>query len=163
MFMRLCLYILNATNLTNITSPHQKKLLSFGTTIVCVIILSLSCVFPHGVYKKWPLNMLEFSFFLNLCITSALWTIFEDYPIVSTSAGIAVMTFLGILIYHVGVKLRSKVKSCSCLKLKIWLLKLEQKIPFKHQIGLCCFPSDNDETAPLVHQPLPPVVTHTTI
>ena len=166
LFMRLGLYILytlSATNITNIKTLYQRKLTSFGTTLVCIIILSLSCIFPHGAYKKWPINMLEFSFFLNLCITSTLWTIFEGHHnqlIVTTSVSIAAMTFLGTLACHVGVKLRSKVTICRYLKLKTWLIKLAQNIPFKHQIGVCCFPSNNDETTTLLHQPLPPVTQY---
>ena len=34
------------------------------TTAIFVLIMSLSCIFPRGIYKKWPLNALEFSFFL---------------------------------------------------------------------------------------------------
>ena len=159
MFMRLGLYVLNTVAPTFTNTPIQRKLASFGTAAVCVIILSLSCIFPHGVYKKWPLNMLEFSFFLNLCITSALWTISESNAIVYTSVDIAMTTFLGILIYHIGAKM--KINICDCMKFKIWLLKFAQKIPFKHQIGLYCCPKDtedNDETTTLLSQPLPPVI-----
>ena len=161
MFMRLGLYILNTLTPTFTNTPLQRKLTSFGTAAVCVIILSLSCIFPHGVYKKWPLNMLEFSFFLNLCVTSALWTVSEEDAIVYTSVCIAEMTFLGIFIYHAGAKMRSNF--CECLKFKMWLIKLAQKIPFKHQIRLYCCPretEDNDEIEALLPQPLPPVIRY---
>ena len=167
LFIRLILYVLNTTTLTFINSPSQRKLTSFGTAVICMMILSLSCIFPHGVYKKWSLNILEFSFFLNLCISSSLWTISEHYThsVVRNSVSVAMFTFLGILTYHIGVKVRSKVRSnaCGCLKFKTRLLKLTEKIPFKHQVRLYCCPNeseDNDETTPLLSQPLPPVIQY---
>ena len=61
-FMRLGLYVLNYTTVSLTSIPAHKSLRFSGTTALCMIILSLSCIFPNGVYKKWPLNILEFSF-----------------------------------------------------------------------------------------------------
>ena len=41
-------------------------------TAACVVILILAFVSPTGVYKHWPLNVLEFSFLINLGILSTL-------------------------------------------------------------------------------------------
>ena len=159
MFMRLGLYVLNYATVVSISTPAQKTLRSIGTAALCMIILSLSCIFPHGVYKKWPLNMLEFSFFLNLCLTSVLLTIFEDHfhgIIMSSSITITMLTFLAILIYHIIAKIGSNVLEHLDLK-----KKLNKIIPIKHRIeAYCCLSesSDNDETTPLLPHPLPTVL-----
>ena len=46
-------------------SRHLKMIV---ISAFCITIMFLACIFPHRVYKKWPLNVLEFSFLLNLCI-----------------------------------------------------------------------------------------------
>ena len=66
------------------------------------------------------------------------------------------LTFLGILVYHINVKLKSNI--CKRLDLKKNIIKLAQKVPCKHEIGLCCFPNvsdDGDELTPLLSPPLP--------
>ena len=84
-----------------ILTPKPKLYFVMG---FCIIIFILACVSPHGVYKKWPLNILEFSFFLNLALLSGLVVSLPNVstPIVFTypSVGIAMITFFGILIYH---------------------------------------------------------------
>ena len=159
-FMRLGLYILNTVTLTFSGSHLQTKLTSLGTAIVCVTILSFSCIFPHGVYKKWPLNMLEFSFFLNLCITSSMWTISSknSSAVVYTSIFIAMAEFLGIIAYHICVKLSSNNNRCK--NIKMWC-SVRKNLFKKHVKRLCCpkcDPSDTSESSLLLPQPLPPVV-----
>ena len=61
----------------------------------------------HGVYKKWPLNILESLSFLNLGIL-ALATLYvrnaggNQTALVCISVGIAFLTFLTILFYHMS-------------------------------------------------------------
>ena len=38
----------------------------------CFLIIPLACIFPHGVYKKWQLNILELLFVLNLIVLRSL-------------------------------------------------------------------------------------------
>ena len=161
MLMRVGMYIMNTSISTFLLSPSQRKLVYVATAAICVIILSLSCAFPHGVYEKWPLNMLEFSFFLNLCITSAFWTSsdIDVGALVNISISIAMLTFLVILVYHIKVKLKSNI--CKRLDLNKNINKVVQKIPCKHTSRPCCFSnesSDDDELTPLLSQPLPCVV-----
>ena len=47
----------------------------------------------HGVYKKWPLNILESLSFLNLGFLS-------QATLYVSKAGIAFLTFVAILFYH---------------------------------------------------------------
>ena len=59
----------------------------------------------HGVYKKWPLNILESLSFLNLGILS-LATLYvskaggNQKALICISVGIAFLTFVAILFYH---------------------------------------------------------------
>ena len=64
-----------------------------------------------GVYKLWPLNALESSFYLNLCVIS-LSTMYTRHGggnqaiAMYISVGTALMTFTGILIYYTGKRIR---------------------------------------------------------
>ena len=86
-----------------VPGPHPENKLYFLLAF-CVFIFISACISPHGVYKKWPLNILEFSFFLNLGILSALVvvTLKSVQPTAFTfpSVGIAAITFGCILVFH---------------------------------------------------------------
>ena len=101
LFARLGLYLA----FWPVTDLRQRSYLLLG---LCTFIFFLACVSPHGVYKKWPLNFLEFSFFINLCITTV--AVAEkrsfSYAVGCTSVTIAAFTFLLIMIYHIYKKLR---------------------------------------------------------
>ena len=146
MFVRFCLTIFNVT--------RTRKFSILVTTTLYVVIMSLSCIFPRGVYKKWPLNVLEFCFIVNLCITSVLLTIYgKEYTdrTVYTSVSIAMLMFLVILTYHVSVRIKSIISGH--IKLNSQFSKLTQKIPCMHQIGLCCCQKESgesDEITPLL-------------
>ena len=155
--MRFALYCLNTVSLTFTHSIFNQKLTSLTTTVVCVLILSFSCIFPHGVYKKWPLNVLEFSFFLNLCITSALWTIATNSNIhsrvVHTSVSIAILTFLATVTYHIWTKFKNV---CKCRKMELYFQP-------KNYIRRFCFSNDSQddtESTPILPQPLPLVINY---
>lgn len=137
----------------------SSSVVSTNITVFSVIIMSLSCIFPHGIYKKWSLNVLEFSFFLNLCITSIIWTAKKAYRelLFYLSACNAMLIFLGIIIYHIIVRVKIRQPICERI------LCLSEKIPCKHQILICCHcynneSEENDETATLLPQPLVPCV-----
>ena len=154
LFMRSSLYILNTVTFFSNT-PLKKELTKMGTAAACILTMSLACAFPHGVYKKWSLNMLEFSFFLNLCITSALLVIFQDHysgRIVYTSVSITILTFLGILTYHVSLKIKFNVW---CTRLKLWLSRIGL-----FQLGTQSPQENSDETTSFLFQPLPHVIQY---
>ena len=120
-------------------------------------------MFPYGVYKRWPINVLEFSFFLNLCITSVVWTISEQYSyaIMYISNVIVILTFLGILTYHISARIKLNVHSK--LTTKVSLTKLMDQIPFKDCIKPYLCPSeveDDSETTVLLPQSLPAVAQY---
>ena len=155
LLMRLGLYALNTVDQIFTYSTHQKLLTSFGTSIACVVMLAFSCIFPRGVYKKWLLNVLEFSFLLNLCITSALWTVSggNNSAVMYTSVLIAVITFLGIVTFHLGEKMKHKFRSCS----QATFVKLADKFNITRR---AYFPPADDTTTPLFHQRLPQVTNN---
>ena len=164
-FLRLGLYVTNTTIATFANTPVQRKLISICTAIVCMIILSISCMFSYGVYKRWPINVLEFSFFLNLCITSVLWTISEQYShtITYISIVVVIFIFLGILIYHIGARIKFNI--CTRLTTKVSLTKLMEKIPFKDHIKPYLCPSEEEDDSEttlrlLLPQPLPTVAQY---
>lgn len=93
-----------------------------------VIVIVIVCLFVYlgllgGVYKYWPLNVLEYIFFLNLVILSAgtLYIIAVEKSIQSVthfSVGTTLVITIFIVLYH-GI--RSLVKRCH-MEEKIWIL-----------------------------------------
>ena len=121
-----------------------------------VLLMSFSCIFPHGMYKKRALNVLEFSFFLNLCITSIFLSTTHHHHfenVFHTSVLIVMFTFGGIVTYHICVRFKIKTLCIKHVKPKPRALELIHKIHNKQHVALCCFKSesgDHDETARLV-------------
>ena len=109
LLMRMGMYTLNSDFSL---SPPTRTLAYIITAALCALILSLSCIFPRGVYKKWLLNMLEFSFFLDLLITSALLSDsnLNSYHIIYTSVTIAMMMSVVIVTYHTVLNIRSTIQ-----------------------------------------------------
>ena len=85
------------------------------TTAACVVILIFAFVSPTGVYKCWPLNVLEFSFLINLGILSTLVATFcHSYSsgphassFVIPSVAIAMFLFTCIVLFHCVKRLMS--------------------------------------------------------
>ena len=70
--------------------------------------MTLACIFPHGVYKKWPLNMLEFSFFLNLCILCIFLGYYKyAYQPLFVSVSLVMLTCFGLLLYHIYQRIKT--------------------------------------------------------
>ena len=87
-------------------------------TAACVVILIFAMVSPTGVYKHWPLNVLEFSFLINLGILSTLVATFchssgsHASSFVYPSVAIAMVLFACIVLYHCVKRLMS----CNCFQ-----------------------------------------------
>ena len=103
-------------------SSYEKQLRHvklFLTSATCILIMTLACIFPHGVYKKWYLNILEFSFILNLCIISTIWGAHgKPSSNVLYSISVAMLTSFGILLYHVHLQIRD---ICGWKKCSRWI------------------------------------------
>lgn len=103
----------------------------------------------RGVYKKNWMNVLEFSFILNLGIltTATLFNGLESgkqAATVYTSVGIALLTAVGILAYHAHAQVRRKFKCAQNVDIRA---------------SSCCREAEpllenSDETDPLLHRDL---------
>ena len=91
------------------------------------MILMMAFVLPNGVYKQWPLNVLESAFFINLGVVSGLVAVFcctgsvassevQTPYFVYPSVAITMVLFAVILTYHCTKRLCS-YRCCQTLRL----------------------------------------------
>jgi hypothetical protein len=135
---------------------------------ICFLIIPLACKFPHGIYKKWPLNILELLFVLNLGITFLVVQLADsshsDYKrnshlnfkrqAAKLSTSFSLIMFFGILLYHIYRRIKgthvwkkpTRLVSAGVKKLQAAKLRWSRK------------DESDDEKAPLLPQPLPPVI-----
>ena len=83
------------------------------------VCIAMSCLLAYlslvgGVYKQWWLNVIETAFILNLLILSLgsfyqINTGSSIKPVSYTSTGIAFVLFIGILIYHITLKVTKTI------------------------------------------------------
>ena len=96
----------------NISANDSVNLLVISSTAFGIFIwFALSGM----IYKKWYLNALELSFILNLGILAAATYHVKlsggsQAAVTYTSVGIAFLSFLGLITYHVYVRTKSKVQ-----------------------------------------------------
>ena len=158
LFMRTAMYTLNS--LIPAYTNYLFRIKMLITASVCVVIMSLACIFPQGVYKWWPINILEFSFFLNLCITSGVLGLksnkhrsISDRSAVYASISITAFTFLGILVYHFYGQIKD---TTGWKRLATWCSV--QAHTYRMPIETKQFDS-GDESASLLPQAMPGVVS----
>ena len=121
-------------------------LLDTYTTLVFIttsssVLLSLM-VFFGGIYQNNYLNVLECSSLLNLALLSAIYNPWYDKAINAhtedlvsiISVSVALVTFVGVIVYHVILRLQN----VQCLK----------KLPGLKQLG--CFKVKNEESKRLL-------------
>ena len=103
LLIRVCLFLVFSLN--TIGNP---------TINLLAVCISTSCLLAYlslvgGVYKQWWLNLVETAFILNL-LTLSSGSLYKDNtgtlikPISYTSAGITLLLFISILIYHISLK-----------------------------------------------------------
>lgn len=133
------------------------------TAAIFVSIMFMSCIFPHGVYKRWPLNILEFSFFLNLCIMSGFlglnYNKHHNVSIVYTSVSITAVMFFGIVVYHSYCQIRHTSR---WKKLISWCTVQHQRIHTRQKRSTeseCEEIHTDDETTSLLPDIVPSIVT----
>ena len=142
----------------NISGDDSVNLLAICSTAFGIFVwFSLSGM----VYKSWYLNALELSFILNLGILAvATYHVNQSggsqAAVAYTSVGIAFLTFVGIVIYHTYIRIKSKVPQ------HIWCGRQLQ-----HKNGKCHKPHEsNGNPDNLEHQceiPQNSNVTHTVV
>ena len=100
LLVRAVIAIIVSLNLTNITA------IPLLIITIIMFLLTATAWSGGGVYRTWPRNLLECSFFLNLGIL-AVSTMFvlkiggNQEALFYTSGTIALLEFLGILVYHI--------------------------------------------------------------
>ena len=92
----------------NFTHEPGLNLMSCGLASLLILVLMTNL---RGIYEKWPLDVLESSFHLNLGIVSVatLYTQLthgNQVAVIYTSTGIATATFTAILLYHAFQKIQ---------------------------------------------------------
>ena len=127
---------------------HILQLIAFAALIVMALAWSF-----HGVYKKWPLNVLEASFVLNLGVSATATSILnhrnKQEVIAGISVGVAFITFIGVLVYHSYKKLRS---TQMCQNLITWLrIQYQQSRPTPCEMGSPASPDHNQPRPLFVH------------
>ena len=102
---RTCLFLVFAFNALG--NPNVNLL----AIIICSAVLTLLTVFTGRIHVNWSLQGLEATFILNTLIFAAA-TLFlrsankNQAALTYTSVGIALVTFTGMIIYHVTMQLK---------------------------------------------------------
>ena len=105
LLVRIVLFLIISMN------SHGKADINLLAIISTVLSLLVYLAFAGGVYKAWYLNIIQYSFFLNLGILSSatFYTMVNGYgqiAVVYTSVGIAFTLFLVIAVFHVLTKFK---------------------------------------------------------
>ena len=112
--------------------------------IVTVLLLFTHLSVSGGVYKTWHLNIIEYSFFLNLGVLSSA-TLYTSTvtgrgqtTVVYTSVSIAFALFIIIVVFHILTKLKS-LQHCNWSSVNI-VRKLRVKLSKLRSVlkKLCC-------------------------
>ena len=97
-----------------ITSLSDSMSISISALMgVAVLLITIHCI-AQQVYRKWQFNVLEVVFLLNLILVG--YTANEFNPFLPKSVGIIVLlsisfiVFLGIILYHVILRLKLESK-----------------------------------------------------
>ena len=109
LLVRCALFLIFAFNISGDDSVNLLVISS--ATFGIFVMFALSGV----VYKSWCLNAIEVSFILNLGVLAvATYHVNQSggsqAAVAYTSVGIAFLTFVGIVIYHIYIRIKSKVK-----------------------------------------------------
>ena len=113
LLVRVILYVVSAMN---VPGDSRVNLLVVGIAAICLLFFKEIAGIKRRVYKKWPIELLDVSCFINLALLSlsiffALENRTTSAGIANTSVSITFITFLGVLSYHIFSKLPAKMKS----------------------------------------------------
>ena len=113
LLVRCALFLVFAFNISG--NDSVNLLVISSTTFEIIVGFALSGM----VYKNWYLNALELSFIFNLGIL-AVATHHVNHSggsqgaVAYTSVGIAFLTFVGIVTYHIYLKIKPKMPNVLC-------------------------------------------------
>ena len=111
-----------------------------GLNLTAIILVCACLSFVPRVYKKLPLNVLEYSLLFNLTAVSAA-TMYSRYTqfngnqvvVVCISAGIALLTFVLVLAYHIYKQCTTSSRTC-------------KNIVRCNHCSECCHPNEQEMT-----------------
>ena len=151
LLVRCALFLVFAFNISG--NDSVNLLLISSASFGILVWFTLSSV----VYRSWYLNALEVSFILNLGILAVAtyhvtFSGGSQAAVAYTSVGIAFLTFVGIVTYHIYIQIKSKVQY------------IQRGYKLLHRNGNCNRRCEEDG-ANLEHQcgVTPNIVTHTEI
>ena len=151
LLLRCALFLVFAFNITGDSSINLLVISSTNSGILGWFTLS------GVVYKSWYLNALEVSFILNLGVL-AVATYHVSHSggsqaaVVYASVGIAFLTFLGVVTYHLYMRIKLKVQY---IQRGVWLQHRNKKLRENQE---------NGNPGNLCHQPkVTATVTHTEV
>ena len=103
LLVRIVLFLVFSLN------THGSPEINLLAIIATVLLLFMQLAVAGGVYKTWSLNIIEYSFFLNLGIlaSATIVTMWGQKAVVYTSASIAFALFILIVVFHTVTKLKS--------------------------------------------------------
>ena len=118
----------------NIYGSSEINLLAI---VVIVLLLFMHLALAGGVYKSWYLNVIEYSFFLNVGILASATPVAEwgQIAVVYTSVSIAFALFIVIVAFHTLTTLKS-LQLCNWISIN----NLKVKVPELRSAlrKLCC-------------------------
>ena len=138
----------------NVSGDHSINLLVISSATIGIFV---GFALLGKVYKSWYLNALELSFILNVSMLAvATYHVNQSggsqAAVAYTSVGIAFLTFVGIITYHIYIRIKSKLQYIQRVK------KLQRG---KNK---CHKNNNNDNPEDLCHQTgATPGVTHTEV
>lgn len=131
--VRMFLYIASASN---VSGNPNVNLLVIGLVTLAVLFIKEIVGINHRIYKKWPIDILEISIYINiivLCISTIFTNIVNDEKskagINNTSVAIIFLMFVGIISYHVFFEV-------SIIKTNIWKRLTERHSPSQNELDL---------------------------
>ena len=112
LLVRVLLYIASAVN---VSDDPRIDLLIVGIVLICILLVKEIISVSGRVYKKWPIEILEVSCYVNLillCFTTLFELQNERFKacIVYTSVSITIVLFIGVLLYHIFTEVIFKTK-----------------------------------------------------
>jgi len=148
--------------------PDRSNMKLMLTAIGCFFILALAWAF-HGVYRKWPLDIIESSCVLNLGLLAVLTNyILNDsnnqnaqLAVVNISAGAVFVSFTAVVIYQAYKQLNSTVfweKCISIMSKQKSMSKQTLEDPTADQMDSCTPDFRPQQSNNVTEQLLPPVV-----
>ena len=111
LLVRVILYVASAAN---IPGDPKVNVLLVGIATVCILLFKEVAAVKSRVYKKWPIELLEVSCFVNLALL-CLGTFFTldnkaaNTAVANTSVSITFIIFPGILSYHLFSEITARI------------------------------------------------------